>query len=164
MGDPLYQVSNFQAKESKDIEQTTFDSSLTLTFIHVHWTSIVVIYSLKVSTVPSLATLPSDLNIYSKEASSVQRSETFQQRGKKILRGQYFFVDKKSDLDLCIVTLKSTRFIYSLRASSVPRLATFKQRGQKIFSKHRFVYWSTNLHVQNNMPPFLKRGTKMDFQ
>ena len=63
MGDPLYQVVNFQAKESKDIEQTTFDSSLTLTFIHVHWTSIVVIYSLKVSTVPSLATWPSDLNI-----------------------------------------------------------------------------------------------------
>ena len=61
---------DFQAKGSKDIEQTT--SSLTLIFDHVTWTSIGVIYSLGASNVPSLA--------------------TFKQSGQNILSGHYLFV------------------------------------------------------------------------
>ena len=111
-------------RSQKMIEWTTFEQRpavLILIFDHVTWTSIRVIYSLWVFTVPSFA--------------------TSKQRGQKTLSGQHFFNDQQSDLDLWLCDLKINRghllpmgFHTWISCQYVPTLATFKQKDQKILS------------------------------
>ena len=111
---PLYLVRQLQSKEVKIHWVDTIctkNSSLTVTFDHVTWTSIQNIYSLGTSTIPSLATF------------------------KEVKR---YWADnictKTSNLTLDQTAWKSIGNIYSLVASNVLSLATFKQCGQKILS------------------------------
>ena len=133
-------------RSQKMIEWTTFEQRpavLILIFDHVTWTSIRVIYSLWVFTVPSFA--------------------TFKQRGQKTLSGQHFFNDQQSDLDLWLCDLKSIGVIYSLWASISELVASTYQLWQ-LSSKKIKRYWavykdqSTDPQVYKKKPPFLKGG------
>ena len=95
-------------------------SGLTLTFEHVTWKSIGIIYSLKAPPAPNL------LLIY--------------------WRGQRYWSDNTVgweewfDLDFEHVTWKSIGIIYSLRATPAPSLIVIKWKDQKILSRQHLVY------------------------
>ena len=149
--------------------------SLTLTFEHVNWKSIGVIYPLEAFLVSSVATFhqmgqrystdiiytkTSTLNltfdhvtwkstgvIFSPGAFTVSSLTNFQQRDKKILYRHHLYIDQQFDLNLWPCDLKINRGHL---------LPTGKQRGQK----RTLLGLQTDQQVQNNMPSFFNRGHK----
>ena len=98
-------------------------NSLTLTYDHVTWTSVWVIYTLDASTVPSLG--------------------TFQWRVKKNIEWTTFFQDQKFDLDLwpCDLNIKSIWIIFSLGASSY-KILQLSSKGVKRYWAE--ITWTTD--------------------
>ena len=147
---------------------------LTLTFDHVTWKSVGVIYCLWTSTILSIMR-----NFPAKGSREIDRA-TFLQRpaiwswpltmwpeGSSTPYGhppyQVWQLSRKGWVDnFCTktnsltltfdqVTWKWVEVIYSLEAFTVPSFAAFKKRAQNTLSWHRLVYRPTNWQVQNYM-------------
>ena len=107
-----------QVKWSRDIERTTpwaEKSGLTLTFGHVTWKSIGIIYLLGATPALSLILI--------------------KWRGQKIFKADNTVGwEEWFDLDRWTSDLKSIGIIYSFRATPAPSLVLIKWRGQKIIS------------------------------
>ena len=110
-------------------------SPLTLTFEHVPWKSIGIIYLLGATPAPSLVLI--------------------KWRDQKILSGQHSGLKRVVwPWSLNMWPWKSIGIIYSLRATPAQSMVLIKWRVQKILSGQHLVYRPTDRQLQNNMPTF----------
>ena len=122
-------------KGLKYIKWTTYwaqKSSLTLTFEHVTWKSIGMIYSLRATPEPSMVLI--------------------KWRGQKILTGQHSGLGRVVwPWPLIMWPENQLGIIYSFRATPVPSMVLIKWRGQKILTGHhsglRSVVWLWTLII-----------------
>ena len=135
-----------QVKGSKDIERTTHStgkSVLTLTFEHVTWKSLRIIYSLRATSAPSLVLI--------------------MWRGQKIL-SKYTICSKEwFDLDLWTCDLKINRDHLLIEGNLCTKFCFDQVKGSKDIEwttlglqtdRPTDIHVPTDRQLQNNMPPF----------
>ena len=127
-GNPCTKFGIDQVKGSKYIKQTkqwAEKRGLTLTFEHVTWKSIGIIYSLRATPTPSL------VMIKWRGSKDIERTTQWAEKSGLTLTFEH-------------VTRKSIGIIYSLRATPAPSLVLIKWRSQKILSGQHLVYRPTD--------------------